>query len=150
MEDMQYEVSRWRPKLTPRFFALLDETIGTERFMESPNKDRLAELESLRAYLEASSINNTGITFFMETVMQEAVKVIDRAVNESASVGERLRKLLVAKDKKATILEMVAANEIDTLFIDFMNQNIEAAKAAKETEKAGYMEKLRDACKRYC
>ena len=55
MDDMQYEVARWRPKLTKEFFGLLDNTIGSERFASEPNEDRLAELESLRAYLEAVS-----------------------------------------------------------------------------------------------
>ena len=71
-------------------------------------------------------------------------------MEDSSDAVERFRRLLTAKDKKATILEMVAANEIDQTLITFMNQNIEAAKAAEETQKAEFMEKLRDACKRYC
>ena len=58
MDDMQYEVTRYRPKLTPEFFAFLDNYIGTERFSAEPNEDRLAELDSLRAYLEVTSDSN--------------------------------------------------------------------------------------------
>lgn len=52
MVDMQYEVTRFRPRLTPEFFTVLDKTIGEERFQTEPDEDRLAELDSLRAYLE--------------------------------------------------------------------------------------------------
>lgn len=52
MVDMQYEVTRFRPRLTAEFFSQLDKTIGEERFQTEPDEDRLAELDSLRAYLE--------------------------------------------------------------------------------------------------
>lgn len=75
--------------------------------------------------------------------------MIDKTVSESGSVAERLKKLLTAQDKKAVMLEMVAANEIDQLLVDLLEQNIEAAEKSEETEKAAFMQKLRDACKRY-
>lgn len=75
--------------------------------------------------------------------------MIDKAVSESSSATDRFKKLLTAKDKKSTILDMVAANEIDQLLIAFMDQNIQGAESAGEIEKADYMKKLRDACKRY-
>lgn len=52
MDDMRYEVTRYRPKLTPEFFTYLDKVIGMERFSDDPNQERISELESLRAYLE--------------------------------------------------------------------------------------------------
>lgn len=57
MADMQYEVTRFRPKLTQEFFSLLDNVIGSERFSQEPDEDRLNELESLRAYLEVRLVS---------------------------------------------------------------------------------------------
>eukprot|EP00210_Caulerpa_lentillifera_P002096 g2011.t1 len=132
MKDMQYEVTKWRPRLTDEFFAILDKTIGDERFSAEPDEDKLAELDSLRAYLE------------------EAIKVIDNAVSGSTTAVERFKKLMTAKDKKSMILEMVAANEIDQLLIDLIDHNIEQARESNEEQKAEFMQKLRNACKRYC
>lgn len=47
------------------------------------------------------------------------------------------------------ILEMVGNNEIDAMLIDFMDRNIQDAEDAGEKEKAAFMQKLRDSCKRY-
>eukprot|EP00803_Ostreobium_quekettii_P000201 evm.model.scf_1568.1 EVM.evm.TU.scf_1568.1 scf_1568:18732-18905(+) len=41
-----------RPRLTPNFFKHLDKMIGMERFGAKPDQDRLAELDSLREYLQ--------------------------------------------------------------------------------------------------
>lgn len=78
------------------------------------------------------------------------MKAIDNAVSGSASAIERFKKLMTAKDKKSMILEMVAANEIDQLLLDVFDQNVQQAKDSKEDQKAEFMQKLRDACKRYC
>ncbi|EFJ50247.1 hypothetical protein VOLCADRAFT_80381 [Volvox carteri f. nagariensis] len=130
-EDMEFEVARCRPKLTPAFFKQLDSVIGAERFAAKPDQERLAELETLRQYLE------------------EAVEAVDKAVVKTASAAERLKKLLTAKDKKETILEMVAANEIDQALVDLLQQNIDAAKAAEQTAPAEFMEKVKMAVSKY-
>jgi hypothetical protein len=51
------QVSRCRPRFTPAFFKQLDSLIGAERFTAKPDQERLAELETLRTYLE---VRNPG------------------------------------------------------------------------------------------
>ncbi|GLI61874.1 hypothetical protein VaNZ11_004384 [Volvox africanus] len=130
-EDMEFEVARCRPKLTPAFFKQLDSVIGAERFSAKPDQERLAELDTLRQYLE------------------EAVEAVDKAVVKTASATDRLKKLLTSKDKKETILEMAAANEIDQALVDLLQQNIDAAKAAEQTGPAEFMEKVKVAVSKY-
>lgn len=64
--------------------------------------------------------------------------------------AERLRKLLSAKDKKATILEMAGANEIDTDLTALLDINIEGAKAAGQPEQViEFLAKIRTAITKY-
>ena len=79
-----------------------------------PDEDRLAELEALREYLTA------------------AVAALDTAAASVAAAPARLRKLMEARDKKATLLDMAGAGEIDRALIDLMDQNIAGAAAAKQ------------------
>ncbi|GLC35461.1 hypothetical protein PLESTB_000204700 [Pleodorina starrii] len=130
-EDMEFEIARCRPKLTPAFFKQLDSVIGAERFAAKPDQERLAELDTLRQYLE------------------EAVEALDKAVVKTASAADRLKKLLTSRDKKETILEMAAANEIDQALVDLLQQNIDAAKAAEQTGPAEFMEKVKVAVSKY-
>ena len=59
-----------------------------ERFATPLNENRLAELESLRDFLK------------------ETVALLDARTQQIAAPAERLKALLMSKDKKATILEM--------------------------------------------
>ncbi|KAL4441533.1 hypothetical protein ABPG77_002037 [Micractinium sp. CCAP 211/92] len=129
--EMEFEVARCRPQLTPEFFAYLDRRIGLERFSNMPDEERLAELETLRDYLK------------------EAVEAVEKAAQTLAGPQERLKKLLEAKDKKAMLLEMAAANEIDRPLIDLLDQNIEGATAAKQEQAAEFMRKVKQAALRY-
>lgn len=61
---------------------------GEQRFSSSPEEGRIAELESLQNFLK------------------EGITAIDSRTSALAAPTERLRKLLTAKDKKATINEM--------------------------------------------
>lgn len=65
-----------------------------QRFASPPNETRLAELESLRDFLK------------------ETVVLIDSKTKEIAAPAERLRTLLMSKDKKATILEMAGETHL--------------------------------------
>ncbi|KAG2438871.1 hypothetical protein HYH02_010669 [Chlamydomonas schloesseri] len=130
-DDMEFEVARCRPKFTPAFFKQLDSLVGAERFSPKPDQERLAELETLRTYLE------------------EAVEAVDKAVAATATAAERLKKLLGSKDKKQCILDMAAANEIDVALVDLLAQNIEAAKKAEQTAAAEFMEKVKVAVSKY-
>jgi hypothetical protein len=65
------------------------------------------------------------------------------------SATDRLKKLLSARDKKAAILDMAAANEIDVALVQLLQQNIDGALAAKQPDAAAFMTKIRDACSKY-
>ena len=62
-----------------------------QRFATPLNENRLAELESLREFLK------------------ETVALLDARTQQMAAPAERLKALLMSKDKKATILEMAGA-----------------------------------------
>ena len=129
--DMEFEVSRCRPLLTPELFAYLTRTIGVERLAAAPDEDRLAELEALRDYLGA------------------AVAAVDAATTAIAAPADRLKKLLEAPDKKAALQSMAAAGEIDQPLFDLLLQNIEGATAAKQDKAAEFMTKILVAARRY-
>jgi hypothetical protein len=61
----------------------------------------------------------------------------------------RLKRLLTAKDHRQEILDMAAANQIDTALLQLLQQNIESATAAKQADAAAFMTKVRDASARY-
>lgn len=90
-----------------------------------------------------SSFNYSSLCF------QGASKAIDSVAEKTTGAVDRFKKLMLSKDKKATILEMVAANEIDQGLMDLIAQNVLMAKEAKEDKKAEFMEKLRKACEKY-
>eukprot|EP00882_Tetradesmus_deserticola_P012797 GHRQ01013562.1.p1 GENE.GHRQ01013562.1~~GHRQ01013562.1.p1 ORF type:complete len:257 (+),score=93.25 GHRQ01013562.1:702-1472(+) len=128
---VQFEVARCRPQLTAEFFKQLDTLVGQERFSPKPDEDRLAELDTLRQYLE------------------EAVEAVDKAVASNISAVERMRTLLSSPDKKQCISDMAAANEIDVALIDLLQQNIEAAKGAGQDDAAAFMEKVKNAAAKF-
>lgn len=51
-----------------------------------------------------------------------AVAAVDAAATSVAAAPARLKKLLEAKDKKACLLEMAGAGEIDQALIDLLDQ----------------------------
>lgn len=61
---------------------------GEERFKTVVSEDIVGELELLQQYLE------------------QAVAKIDSAVQQSTAPKDRMKRLLTAKDKRATLLEM--------------------------------------------
>ncbi len=65
---------------------------GEERFKPSPNEDRVGELELLQQYLEGAAVK------------------IDADVAQKVAPLERMRRLLTAPDKRATLLEMAGAD----------------------------------------
>ena len=63
--------------------------------------------------------------------MKHIACVLQDSVNQGvASVIDRMKKLLMAKDKKQMILDMAAANEIDVALVSLLQQNIQTAEAA--------------------
>lgn len=130
-EDMEYECARCRPLMSKDFFAVIDKLAGVERLSTSPDEDRLAELDALREYLTT------------------AVEAVDTATKAVAAAPERFKKLMMSKDKKATLLEMAGSGEIDQPLMDLMDQNIEGAKAAGQEEAAEFMTKVQAAARRF-
>lgn len=130
-EEMQYETVRCRPLITENFFAYLGQQIGQERFASPPNEDRVAELEGLRDFLA------------------DAIVKIDEQAKKMAAPKERLTQLLSSKDKRATLLEMAGGGQLDDALLKLLQQNIDAARAAGQEDPAQFMEKIRDAAKRF-
>ncbi len=130
-EDMDFEVARCRPLLTPEFFKELNDLVGRERFAPKPDQERLAELETLRDYLEGMS------------------KAVDQAVAATSSAKDKVKRLLEAQDKKACILEMAENNEIDQALMDLLQQNIDMARQAEMEPQAAFMEKVKLALSKY-
>lgn len=90
-----------------------------------------------------------GFLEILTAFSQGTSKAVDEVAKHTTDAVERFKKLVMSKDKKATILEMVAQNEIDQGLMDLMAQNVRKAEDAKETKKAEFMEKLRKACEKY-
>ncbi|MEW5313655.1 MAG: hypothetical protein WDW38_005203 [Sanguina aurantia] len=130
-DDMDFEIARCRPLVTDVFFKDLDTILGRTRFSSKPDEEKIAELEALRQYLS------------------EAIVVIDNAVTNTASAVDRMKKLLTSRDKKATILEMAEANEIDQALVELLQQNIVAARNAEQEDAAKFMEKVLVATSRH-
>ena len=124
-------MARCRPRINAAFFKQLDNLIGQERFAAKPDEERLAELETLRQYLE------------------EGAEAVDKAVTATASAVDRMKKLLSSQDKKATILAMAADNEIDQALLDLLQQNIDAARMAGQEDAAKFMEKVKTATAKF-
>ena len=62
--------------------------VGAERFKPNADMDRVAELEMLQEYLK------------------DATAKLDSQIQGKVAPLERMKRLLTAKDKKATLLEM--------------------------------------------
>ena len=128
---MEYEIARCRPQLSKDFFLVVDKLIGVQRLSTQPDEERLAELDTLREYLS------------------KAVEAVDNATQAVAAAPIRLKKLLESKDKKATLLEMAGAGEIDQALMDLLDQNIAGAKEAGQDQAAEFMTKVKQATARY-
>jgi len=116
---------------TPPHPFSLSSPPGTARFATVVNDDRVAELEMLRDFLK------------------NAVQAFDAQAAALAAPAARMRKLLTAKDKRATLLEMAGANEIDKELIALLDQNAKAAKDAGQEEAAEFLGKVRDAARKF-
>jgi hypothetical protein len=132
-DEMEFEVARCRGQLDDKFFKELDLFISQEKFAPGPEgEDRLAELEGLKLFLVS------------------AVARLDAKTQKITAPAERLKKLLTAPDKKAAILEMAAANEIDKDLLALMDVNIETARQAGQPEQViQFFEKIKAACQKY-
>merc|ERR1711871_94435 len=80
---------------------------------------------------------------------RDGLDSLQRERSRLIAPAERLRNLLSAKDKKAETLAMASRNEIDPPLMALLQQNINMAKQADQTQAAEFMEKIRVACSRY-
>lgn len=130
-DEMEYEIARCRPALTESFFKHVDSAVGELRFAKTPDEGKLAELEVLRDYLKAG------------------VDAFDANVEAMKQPAARMRKLLTAPDKRATLLEMAGSGEVDQALINLLQQNIDAARSAGQEDPAAFLEKVRDAARKF-
>ncbi|XP_024386124.1 uncharacterized protein [Physcomitrium patens] len=132
--EMEYEVARCRTRLTPEFFSFLKSEIGSLRFAVNKTvevEDRIGELEVL------------------QSVLQEGVEAYDKLATDLTGARERLSRILTAKDKRATLLEMAGENQLDRSLLALLDENIATASKANEVQAAQFMEKIRGAVVKY-
>ena len=130
-DEMEFEIARCRPALTADFFKHVDAAVGELRFAKNPDQGKLAELEVLRDYLKAG------------------VEAFDANVEAMKQPAARMRKLLTAPDKKATLLQMAGDGEIDQALVNLLQQNIDAARSAGQEDPVRFLEKVRDAARKF-
>ena len=124
--EMEYEIVKQRPMLTEDFFGYL----GGLRDGEA-DEDEKGKLDAL--YQVTSSF----------------VGFVDQTTRAMLSPLERMKKLLGAKDKRAMILEMVDADELDLNLMALLKTNINTARQAGQEDAAEFMEKIYKACAKF-
>ncbi|KAG0580245.1 hypothetical protein M758_4G160100 [Ceratodon purpureus] len=132
--EMEFEVARCRPRLTEDFFSFVKAEIGSLRFAVNQTvevQDRIGELEVL------------------QKVLQEGVGAYDALTTDLVDAKERLQRILVAKDKKAILLEMAGENQLDRPLLALLDENIVSATQANEEQAALFMSKIRGAVVKY-
>ena len=130
-DEMTFEITRSSPFLNEAFLAHVKAEISDARLGKNKDDGRVLELEALLGVVEDG----------LESLAREKSRLI--------APVDRLKKLLQAKDKKQAILDMASRNEIDPPFMALLQQNINMAKQADQTQAAEFMEKVRVACQRY-
>ncbi|KAK9927478.1 hypothetical protein M0R45_024659 [Rubus argutus] len=132
--EIEFEISRLRPRLNKEFFSHLQYELGQLRFAVSKTQDiedRLIELEAL------------------QKVLQEGTEAYDKMQIDLIKAKESLTKILSSKDIKATLLEMVESNELNRSLLTILDENIASAHQGNQKQAADFMEKLRGAVLKY-
>ena len=130
-DELTFEITRSSPYLDDAFMAHVQSEIADARMGKNKDDGRVLELEGLLG------------------VVRDGLDSLQRERSRLIAPAERLRNLLSAKDKKAEILAMASRNEIDPPLMALLQQNINMAKQADQTQAAEFMEKIRVACSRY-
>ncbi|KAG0619726.1 hypothetical protein M758_4G160100 [Ceratodon purpureus] len=107
-------------RLTEDFFSFVKAEIGSLRFAVNQTvevQDRIGELEVL------------------QKVLQEGVGAYDALTTDLVDAKERLQRILVAKDKKAILLEMAGENQLDRPLLALLDENIVSATQANEVNR---------------
>eukprot|EP00466_Bigelowiella_natans_P014573 jgi/Bigna1/85333/estExt_fgenesh1_pg.C_30278 len=134
-EDMEHEIARLRPAITPQLIVYMDKYVNATMLMRSEKNQ--AEIDKMDEYAALSQVLKEGVIIF-DTMKMEALKA-----------QENLRMVLTADDKKAALLELAGRNEIDDTFIMLIESNAQQAQAAGQDKVAEFMLKLREAATRY-
>eukprot|EP00252_Welwitschia_mirabilis_P016838 TRINITY_DN3742_c0_g1_i2.p1 TRINITY_DN3742_c0_g1~~TRINITY_DN3742_c0_g1_i2.p1 ORF type:complete len:262 (-),score=40.35 TRINITY_DN3742_c0_g1_i2:576-1304(-) len=132
--DMEFEIARCRPRLNQEFLEHLKKEIGTLRFAVNRTQeidDRLIELEALYK------------------ILVEGIEAYDKMTSDLTQAKDRLANILSSKDKKATLLDMAARNELDRTLLALLDENIAVAQSAKQDQAVAYMEKIRTSMLKY-
>ncbi|KAL5728156.1 hypothetical protein ACHQM5_001271 [Ranunculus cassubicifolius] len=132
--EIEYEIARLRPRLNAEFFAHLKSELGQIRFAVSRTQDmedRLIELEA------------------MQKVLIEGTEAYDKLQSNVVKAKESLAKILRSSDVKATILEMVGANELNMSLLTLLDENIANAIEGDQKQAALFMERVRAAVVKY-
>uniref|UniRef100_A0A2P2L197 Uncharacterized protein LOC105645975 isoform X2 n=1 Tax=Rhizophora mucronata TaxID=61149 RepID=A0A2P2L197_RHIMU len=111
-QEIEFEISRLRPRLNDELFAQLRFELGQLRFSVSKTEDmedRLIELEAL------------------QKALQEGTEAYDKMQMELVAAKKSLTKILTSKDVKATLLEMVELNQLNRSLLTLLDENIASA-----------------------
>ncbi|KAJ7519121.1 hypothetical protein O6H91_20G023700 [Diphasiastrum complanatum] len=133
-QDFDFEIARCRLRLNGEFFSYLQQEVSSLRFSLDRTKDvedRLVELEAL------------------QQVLIEGTEAYDKLSLDLVRAKAQLARILASKDKRATLLEMVAKNELDRSLLALLDQNIATANAAGQEQVSKFMEKIRGAVLKY-
>ena len=130
-DELTFEITRSSPYLDGAFMTHVKAEIADARMGKNKDDGRVLELEALVG------------------VVQDGLDSLERERARLVAPADRLKKLLSAKDKKAEILDMASRNEIDPPLMALLQQNINMAKQADQSQAAEFMEKIRIACSRY-
>eukprot|EP00252_Welwitschia_mirabilis_P016837 TRINITY_DN3742_c0_g1_i1.p2 TRINITY_DN3742_c0_g1~~TRINITY_DN3742_c0_g1_i1.p2 ORF type:complete len:126 (-),score=28.69 TRINITY_DN3742_c0_g1_i1:576-953(-) len=121
-------------RLNQEFLEHLKKEIGTLRFAVNRTQeidDRLIELEALYK------------------ILVEGIEAYDKMTSDLTQAKDRLANILSSKDKKATLLDMAARNELDRTLLALLDENIAVAQSAKQDQAVAYMEKIRTSMLKY-
>ncbi|KAK9716437.1 hypothetical protein RND81_06G233300 [Saponaria officinalis] len=133
-QEIEYEISRLRPRLDDEFFRDLKSELGLLRFAVTKTQemeDRLIELEAL------------------QKALLEGTEAYDKMQNELVKAKQSLTKIFTSKDIKTTLLEMVELNELNRSLLTLLDENIASAHRCNQKQAAEYMEKIRGSVIKY-
>ncbi|BBN69848.1 hypothetical protein Prudu_1199S000200 [Prunus dulcis] len=108
--EIEFEISRLRPRLDKEFFSHLQYELGQLRFAVSKTQDiedRLIELEAL------------------QKALQEGTEAYDKMQTDLIKTKQSLTKVLTSKDVKATVFTRDGErNELNRSFLTLLDENI--------------------------
>lgn len=126
INELEFECVRCKEELNASFFQFIEDEITA-----SEDSEYIEKLKTI------------------STTIKDFTKFVEVNVAALAAPVDRLKKVLTAKDKKATIAQMGADGEIDTALLALLQTNINTARQAQQTEAAEFMQKVFNACSKF-